>query len=60
MVIFMWGGYIIWQVALLMALAQIMGAHLGSNLVINRGTRLIRPAIILATLAIAVKLLLTP
>lgn len=58
MVIFMWGGHVIWGLALAMAAAQLVGARLGSNLVIQRGTALIKPMIVIMTLAIAVKLII--
>jgi len=57
MVIFLWGGHIVWGLAIAMAASQIIGARLGSNLVIHRGTALIKPAIVLMTLVIAFKLL---
>jgi len=57
MVVFLWGGHIVWGLAIAMATAQVVGARLGSNLVIHRGTALIKPVIVLMTLAIAVKLL---
>lgn len=58
MVIFLLGGHIVWGLAIAMAVAQVVGARIGSNLVIHRGTALIKPAIVLMTLAIAFKLLL--
>lgn len=58
MVIFLLGGHIIWGLAIAMAVSQVVGARIGSNLVIHRGTALIKPAIVLMTLAIAFKLLL--
>lgn len=58
MVIFLWGGHIIWGLAIAMAASQVVGARLGSNLVIHRGTALIKPIIVLMTLMIAFKLLL--
>jgi uncharacterized membrane protein YfcA len=57
MVIFLWGGHIVWSLAIAMAVSQVVGARLGSNLVIHRGTALIKPVIVLMTLSIAVKLL---
>lgn len=59
MVIFLWGGHIVWGLAIAMAASQVIGARLGSNLVIHRGTALIKPIIVLMTLAIAFKLLLS-
>lgn len=56
--IFLLSDQVIWSAALVMALAQIIGARIGSNLVIRRGTVLVKPVIILATLAMALKLLL--
>ncbi|AOS96924.1 hypothetical protein AUP74_01487 [Microbulbifer aggregans] len=58
MVIFIAGGHLLLGLALCMGLAQMIGARLGSNMVIARGAMLVRPAIILATVAIAIKLLL--
>ncbi len=58
MMIFLWGGYIVWSLAIAMALSQTVGARIGSNLVIHRGTALIKPVIVLMTLVIAFKLLL--
>jgi len=56
--IFLLGGHVVWSAALVMAVAQVIGARIGSNLVITRGTALVKPAIIIATLAMALKLLL--
>jgi uncharacterized protein len=40
-----------------MAAGQLLGAWIGSHLVIRHGTRLIRPVLVVATLAVSVKLL---
>ncbi len=58
LMIFLLSGQVIWSAAIVMALGQIIGAQLGSNMVIRRGAALVRPAIILATIALALKLLL--
>lgn len=58
LVIFLFADQVIWSAALVMALGQIIGARMGSNLVIRRGAALVRPAIILATIGMALKLLL--
>jgi len=58
MVVFLWGGHIVWGLAIAMAVSQIVGARLGSSLVIHRGTALIKPVIVFMTLGIAIKLLL--
>ena len=59
MIIFMWGGYIVWKLAIIMAIAQIVGAKLGSGMVMTKGVALIKPLLIFCTIAIAIKLLLT-
>ena len=58
--IFIIGGHVIWSLAIAMSLAQIVGARLGSNLVISRGGALVQPVIIVVTLAVALKLLIAP
>ncbi|MFD1215184.1 TSUP family transporter [Microbulbifer celer] len=58
MLLFMAGGHLLWGLAICMSVAQFVGARLGSNLVIARGVGLVRPVIIVATLLVAVKLLL--
>ncbi|WP_346838877.1 TSUP family transporter [Microbulbifer sp. SAOS-129_SWC] len=58
MVIFMAGGHLLPWLAVSMSAAQFLGARLGSNLVIARGAVLIKPVLILATIAAAIKLLL--
>jgi len=58
MVIFMAGGHVIWSLVAAMAVAQIIGARLGSNMVIHRGAALVRPVIVVVTAAIAVRLML--
>ncbi|SDJ71582.1 TSUP family transporter [Microbulbifer yueqingensis] len=57
MLIFMAGGHLLWGLALCMSAAQAVGARLGSNLVVARGARLVRPVIIIATIAVALRLL---
>ena len=50
-------GDVHWDLALYMSAAQIVGARIGSNMVISRGSVLIQPLIVMVTLALAVKLL---
>lgn len=56
MVVFVLAGYQWWGLALLMAVAQIVGARLGSNLVISQGARLVKPMLVGVTLLIALNL----
>ena len=57
-VVFIIAGDVYWTLAIYMAMAQFVGARIGSSLVISRGSKIIRPGLILASLAIAVKLLM--
>ena len=52
-------GQVVWQVGLPMGLAQVAGAWVGSHLVIRHGTRIIRPLLVVVSLAISLKLLLS-
>jgi uncharacterized protein len=52
--VFMFSGSVLYSVGLLMAVGQVIGARIGSNLAINKGTRFIRPlflTIVFVTLA---------
>jgi len=57
MLLFVAGGHVVWSLVAAMAVAQIVGARLGSNLVIRRGAALVRPVIVVATAAIALRLM---
>lgn len=60
LVFFLAGGHVLWVAGLVMALGQMLGAYVGSNMVIDKGTRLIRPLLIIMSLVISIKLLLFP
>jgi hypothetical protein len=55
---FAMAGQVVWEVGLPMGLAQMAGAWIGSHLVIRHGTRLIRPLLVIVSLAVSLKLLL--
>ncbi|MCG6859841.1 MAG: TSUP family transporter [Chromatiaceae bacterium] len=55
---FLPGGHVIWSIALVMGTGQLAGAWIGSHLVLRHGTRLVRPVLVMATLAVSLKLLL--
>ena len=59
-IIFAFSGYVLWYSALSMAVAQMLGAQLGSSLVMTRGTALVQPFITIVTLIVALKLLFIP
>jgi len=50
-------GDVLWELALYMSGAQIIGARIGSNMVMSRGLVLIQPLIVVVTLLLALKLL---
>ena len=58
LLIFIWGGKIVWTIGLTMGVAQLIGAQLGASLVISNGAKIIRPLLVLVCLAMAIKLLL--
>jgi uncharacterized membrane protein YfcA len=55
---FIIGGYVVWSVGLVMASGQVIGASLGAHLVIKRGTALIRPLLVVTSIALTVKLIM--
>ena len=58
--LFIIAGKPVWLVGLPMAAASILGAQLGSRLAVANGARIIKPVLVLACVAMAVKLLLDP
>jgi uncharacterized membrane protein YfcA len=53
---FLLGGQLVWSVGLVMAIGQFLGARVGSQLVLNQGARLVRPLLVMMSLAITAKL----
>ncbi len=51
LVMFVFGGKIVWLVGAVMAVGQLLGAYLGSLAVVGGGARLIRPIIVLVCFA---------
>ena len=56
--VFLIQGKILWTAGVVMGLGQLLGARLGSNLVISMGAKLVRPLIIAVSLAISIKLIM--
>lgn len=56
LVVFIFGGQVLWKVGLIMGAAQLLGAYLGSRLVIHKGAGLVRPMLIIMSLLITIKL----
>lgn len=54
--LFAWAGAIAWNIGLIMGLAQIAGARLGSSLAMKNGAKLIKPLLVVTCLALAASL----
>lgn len=59
LLMFIYGGKILWSLGFMMGAGQFVGAQLGSRLVIKKGTRLIKPILIAVSLIMSVKLLIS-
>lgn len=55
--LFIAGGEVLWKIGLPMAAAQLIGGYLGAHLAIHHGISLIRPTLVIVSLAMAIKLL---
>ena len=53
---FLLGGHILWLAGLLMGAGQFLGAQLGAHMVISNGARVVRPMLVIASLAVTAKL----
>ncbi len=51
------GGSVLWREGLVMGIGQFIGARIGARLVVNRGTRFIRPVFITMVLLITARLI---
>lgn len=52
------GGHVLWLVGLSMGLGQMVGAWIGSHLVLKHGAGLIRPLLVIVSIAVSIKLLI--
>lgn len=59
LIFFALGGHVIWSLGLAMGLGQMAGAWLGSHLVVRHGSVIVRPLLVVVSVAISLKLLLT-
>ncbi|KQT49529.1 hypothetical protein ASG47_04195 [Devosia sp. Leaf420] len=60
LVIFIHGGDVVWQAAIVMAGGQVIGGYVGARAGIRFGAKLIRPLVVVVSVAMAVKLLVWP
>ncbi|PSW07259.1 TSUP family transporter [Photobacterium lipolyticum] len=55
---FIIGGLPVWEVGLLMAAGQFIGARSGAKIVVTKGQKLIRPLVVIVSMVMAIKLLI--
>ncbi|MBF0680936.1 MAG: TSUP family transporter [Devosia sp.] len=60
LVVFIPMGQVVWPIALVMAIGQIAGGYIGARTGIKYGAKVIRPLIVVVSIAMAVKLLVWP
>ncbi|MCP8884880.1 TSUP family transporter [Devosia sp. XJ19-1] len=60
LVIFIPQGHVVWPVAVVMALGQIIGGYVGARTGIRYGAKVIRPLVVVVSIALAIKLLVFP
>ncbi len=53
---YVFGGAIVWKVGLVMAAGATIGAQIGAHMVVRNGARIVRPMLVIASIAITVKL----
>ena len=58
--IFSFYGAILWKVGLAMGIGQWLGAQLGAHFAMRRGARIIKPLLVIVSVALAVRLLADP
>lgn len=56
---FLLGGQIQWAIGIAMGAGQFLGAQAGAHLVIRNGARIVRPMLVVASLAITAKIVMT-
>jgi len=57
LIIFAAGGQVFWELGLAMGTGQVIGAWLGSHLAIKHGAKLIKPLVVVVSIALSIKLL---
>ena len=53
------GGHVVWELGLVLGIAQASGAWLGAKAAIRHGAAIIRPLLVIISIAVSLKLLLT-
>ena len=60
LLVFLVAGAVLWKVGLVMGVGQWIGARLGSRFAMRQGARVIRPLLVLVSIALALRLLADP
>jgi uncharacterized membrane protein YfcA len=60
LLLFLWAGQINYSAGIVMGVGQLIGAKIGSGMVVARGTKFIRPIFLTMVIALALKLLWRP
>jgi uncharacterized membrane protein YfcA len=55
--VFSFSGLVIWKIGILMGVAQVIGAWVGSHLAMRHGARVIRPLLVIITVSISLHLI---
>ena len=55
--VFQYKGFVIWELALVMAIAQVTGAYIGSKLAIKNGEKFVRPVIVFISIVLSLRIL---
>ena len=56
-IIFALKGYVIWELGLIMVVAQIGGANLGSRFAITNGEKVVRPVLVIVSILLSIRIL---
>ena len=55
---FIAGGEVVWIIGAVMAVGSLIGAQIGSHMVMKVGARLVRPLLVVTSIAIWIKLII--
>ena len=58
-IVFQSKGFVIIELALIMAIAQILGAYVGSKLAIKNGEKFVKPVIVLISIVLSIRILIS-
>jgi uncharacterized protein len=59
-IVFMLHGVVLWKVGLIMGVGQFLGAHIGSHYAMAKGAKIIKPLLVVVSIALAIRLLADP